>query len=93
MIAMGMEGIRNKIEGEEHSTGNISSKDLSTKVWDKRFLPKSMYEALAEAEGSSFLRQTLGDETYQNYMTLKIQEWEGHRTHVTHRELSMYLDR
>ena len=93
LIAMGMEGIRNKIDCGKHSTGNISSKDLSTKVWDKRFLPKSMYEALVEAEGSSFLKQALGDETYQNFMALKTQEWEGHRTHVTHRELSMYLDR
>ncbi len=90
---MGMEGIKNKIDCGEHSIGTICSKDLSTKVWDKRFLPKSMFEALAEAEGSSFLKQTLGDETYQNFMALKTQEWEGHRTHVTHRELSMYLDR
>jgi glutamine synthetase len=93
LIAMGMEGIRNKIDCGEHATGNISSKDLSTKVWDKRFLPKSMYEALVEAEGSSFLKQVLGDETYQNFMTLKIREWEEHRTHVTQREISMYLDR
>ena len=90
---MGMEGIRKNITCGEQSTSNISSKDLSTKIWDKRFLPKSMFEALAEAEGSSFLKQTLGDETYQNFMALKTQEWEGHRTHVTHRELSMYLDR
>ena len=93
LIAMGMEGIRNKIDCGKHSTGNISSKDLSTKVWDKRFLPKSMYEALVEAEGSSFLKQALGDETYQNFMALKTQEWEEHRTHVTNREIAMYLDR
>jgi len=93
LIAMGMEGIRNKIDCGEHATGNINSNDLSTKVWDKRFLPKSMYEALVEAEGSSFLKQVLGDETYQNFMTLKTKEWEEHRIHVTQREISMYLDR
>ena len=93
LIAMGLEGIRKKSTCGEQSTGNISSKDLSTKIWDKRFLPKSMFEALVEAEGSSFLKRTLGDETYQNFMALKTKEWEGHRTHVTHRELSMYLDR
>ena len=93
LIAMGMEGIRNKIDCGEHSIGSISSKNVSIKIWDKRFLPRSMFEALAEAEGSSFLKQTLGDETYQNFMALKTQEWEEHRTHVTHRELSMYLDR
>ncbi len=93
LIAMGLEGIRKKIICGEQSTSDISNKDLSTKIWDKRFLPRSMFEALAEAEKSSFLKQTLGDETYRNFMKLKTQEWEGHRTHVTHRELSMYLDR
>lgn len=93
LIAMGLEGIRRNIVCGEEATGDISSKDLSTKIWDNRFLPKSMFEALAEAEHSSFLQQTLGEETYQNYMTLKTQEWEEHRTHVSERELSMYLDR
>jgi glutamine synthetase len=93
LIAMGMEGIRNGIDCGEHALGNVNGKDLATKVWDKRFLPKSMYEALVEAEGSSFLQQALGDETYQNFMALKTREWEEHRTHVTSREISMYLDR
>ncbi len=93
LIAMGLEGIRKNIACGEQSTSDISSKNLSTKIWDKHFLPKSMFEALAEADGSSFLKQTLGDETYQNFMALKTQEWEEHRTHVTLRELSMYLDR
>ncbi|MBT8333975.1 MAG: glutamine synthetase family protein [Deltaproteobacteria bacterium] len=93
LIAMGMEGIRNKIDCGEHATGTISCKDFTPQVWDTRFLPKCMYEALVEAEGSSFLKQILGEETYQNFMTLKTREWEEHRTHVTHREISMYLDR
>ena len=93
LIAMGLDGIRNNIVCGEQSTSDITSKDLSTRILDKRFLPKSMFEALAEAEGSSFLKQTLGNETYQNFMALKTQEWEGHRTNVTQRELSMYLDR
>lgn len=93
LIAMGMEGIRKNITCGEQSTTSISTKDLSTKILDKRFLPKSMFEALAEAEGSSFLKRTFGDEIYQNFMALKTKEWEGHRTHVTGRELSMYLDR
>jgi len=93
LISMGLEGIRNKIDCGEHALGHINSNDYSPKIWDKRFLPKSMYEALVEAEGSSFLQQALGDETYKNFMSLKTREWEEHRTHVTHREISMYLDR
>ena len=93
LIAMGMEGIRNKIDCGEHATDSIGSKHLSTKVWDNRFLPKSMFEALVEAEGSQFLQHALGNETYRNFMTLKTREWEVHRTHVTQREIAMYLDR
>jgi glutamine synthetase len=93
LIAMGLEGIRKNIACGDQSTSDITSKDLSTKIWDKRYLPKSMFEALAEAEGSTFLKQTLGDETYNNFLALKTREWEEHRTHITPRELSMYLDR
>ena len=93
LISMGMEGIKKKIDCGEHALGSINSKDFSPKVWDKRFLPKSMFEALVEAEGSSFLQQALGEETYENFMTLKTREWEEHRIHVTQREISMYLDR
>lgn len=93
LIAMGIEGIRNKIDCGEHAIGNICGDGLSAKIWDKRFLPKSMFEALVEAERSSFLQQALGDETYHNFMSLKTREWEEHRTHVTNREISMYLDR
>ena len=93
LIAMGLEGIRQNLVCGEQSTSDVTSKDLSSKICDRRFLPKCMYEALAEAEGSSFLKRTLGDETYQNFMALKTQEWEKHRTSITPRELSMYLDR
>ncbi len=93
LIAMGLEGIRKNISCGEQSIGGVSSKDLSSQIWDERFLPKSMFEALAEAEKSTFLKQTIGNEAYGNYMRLKTREWEEHRTQVTPRELSMYLDR
>ena len=63
------------------------------KVWDRRFLPKCMYEALVEAERSKFLKETLGQRIYENYMAVKVSDWEEHRTHVTPREYSKYLSR
>ncbi len=93
LIAMGLAGVRNRIDCGEQSTIGISSNNVSTKIWDERFLPKSMFEALAEAERGSFLQETLGEEAYGNLMALKTEEWEEHRTHITARELSMYLDR
>ena len=93
LIAMGLEGIRHKIDCGKPASGSIYTKNYSMKMWDKRFLPKSMFEALVEAERSKLLRRTLGDEIYHNYMALKIKEWEEHRTHVTPREHNQYLSR
>lgn len=55
LIAMGQEGIRQNMACGEKFTNNVTGKNLNTKICDERFLPKSMFEALAEAEGSVFL--------------------------------------
>jgi len=88
---MGLEGLRNKLECAKPIVGSTYEKQYRIKVWDKRFLPKSMYEALVEAERSSFLKETLGEKLYDEYMNLKIQDWEEHRANITHREYAKYL--
>jgi glutamine synthetase len=93
LIAMGLEGIRQKLDCGAPSEGSTYNKNFGMRIWDKRFLPKSMYEALVEAERSKFLKQTLGDRIYGNYMALKVRDWEEHRTHVTPREHQKYLTR
>jgi len=91
LIAMGMEGIKNKIDCGRPDVGSTYKKKYNIRVWDKRFLPKSMYEALVEAEKSTFLKQILGERIYNNYMTLKTKDWEEHRVHVTPKEHEKYL--
>jgi glutamine synthetase len=93
LIAMGLEGIKHKLECGPSASGSTYKKDYGTKMWDKRFLPKSMYEALVEAERSKFLKETLGNRLYHNYMALKIDDWEEHRTTITPMEHSKYLTR
>ena len=93
LIAMGLEGIRRKMECVRSVPGSTYKKDYGMRVWDKRFLPKSMYEALVEAERSKFLQRTLGERIYTNYMALKVSDWEEHRTHITPREHSKYINR
>ena len=56
---------------------------------DTNFLPRNMFEALVEAENSSFLKDFLGDPLYCQYMSLKTHEWETYRTFVTPREHKM----
>lgn len=73
--------------------GNAYEKRIeSPLLWDERFLPKSLYEALVEAERSDFLREVLGDTACDNYIRLKTDEWEEHRTHITPREHQKYLN-
>jgi len=93
LIAMGLEGIRQQLDCGPSVAGSTYKKNYGMKVWDKRFLPKSMYEALVEAERSKFLKQALGDRIYGNYMAMKVKDWEEHRTHVTPREHRKYLSR
>ncbi|OQY04114.1 MAG: glutamine synthetase [Desulfobacteraceae bacterium 4572_123] len=92
LIAMGLQGIKEELDCGRPDVGSTYNKNFKTRVFDKRFLPRSLYEALVEAEKGQFLKQILGESLYTNYMKLKIDDWEGHRTHVTPRELNNYLD-
>lgn len=85
-IGMGLQGIRDKVDCGEADVGNNYDGAKSGKLWDETFLPRSMFEALVEAERSEFLQQLLGENMYTQYLALKSDEWEGYRTHVTSRE-------
>ncbi len=91
LIAMGLQGIRESLPPAPQDTGNTYKRDYKMKVWDDRFLPRTLYEALVEAEKSSFLKEVLGEKLYDNFMALKIQEWEDDRVHISAREQRQYL--
>jgi glutamine synthetase len=91
LIAMGLQGIKENLDCSPPDVGSTYKKKYKYRLWDKRFLPKSMFEALVEAERSKFLKDFLGDRIYNAYMSLKINDWEDHRVHVTPRELNKYL--
>lgn len=93
LIAMGMKGIEDKVDCGVHDNSSAYNKRIeSPRLWDERFLPKSLYEALVEAERSEFLKEILGETTCNNYIRLKADEWEEHRTHITPREHRKYLN-
>lgn len=85
-IGMGLQGIREQADCGDPDVGSNYDAGDSGKLWNESFLPRSMFEALVEAERSSFLRELLGDVMYSQYLALKTSEWEGYRTHVTPRE-------
>jgi len=91
LIAMGLKGIKDGLDCGKPDIGSTYQRKYTYRIWDRRFLPKSMYEALVEAERSHFLKAVLGKRIYDAYMTLKINDWEDHRIHITPRELNKYL--
>ncbi|HKJ29241.1 MAG: glutamine synthetase [Desulfuromonadales bacterium] len=44
-----------------------------------------------EREPSDFLKELLGPSIFNNYLSLKMADWEEHRTHVTPLEHRKYL--
>ena len=90
-IAMGLKGIQEKLDCGEPDAGNTYETKYDANLWDDRFLPRSMYEALVEAERSRFLREVLGDLLYEDFMALKVSEWEEHRIYISAKEHKDYL--
>jgi glutamine synthetase len=91
LIGMGLQGMKEGLDCGRPDIGSTYKIRRKYRVWDTRYLPKSMFEALVEAERSKFLKDLLGERIYNNYMGLKIADWEEHRTHVTPREHQKYL--
>ena len=91
LIGMGLQGIRDDEDCGTPDLGSTYARRYKPRMWDKRFLPKSLFEALVEAERSRFLKDFLGERIYDSYMQLKRAEWEAYRTHVTQWDLDKYL--
>lgn len=66
-IAMGLRGIEERIDPGDPDSGSVYLRQAPVQVFDRTLLPRSMYEALVEAERSAFLRETLGDRLFESY--------------------------
>ncbi len=91
LIAMGLKGLEEKLDCGTPDSGSTYKNTSRKKMHDKRFIPRDIFEALMEAEKSSFLRGLLGAELFDNYIDLKMTDWDEHRTHVTALEHRKYL--
>ena len=92
MLAAGLDGIEQEmtlpapVEENvfEMSAGERVARGIGT-------LPGSLIEAIEAAEQSPFLRQALGDHTFESLVANKRIEWERYRRHVSDFELTEYL--
>ncbi|MCE5200451.1 MAG: glutamine synthetase family protein [Armatimonadota bacterium] len=92
MLAAGLKGIEGKYELPDEMTENLY--ELTAEERKERgieSLPGDLGEAIAEAEHSELVRETLGDHAFERLIWNKKQEWDEFRVQVTPWELTKYL--
>ena len=92
MLAAGLKGIELAYPIPTPVEGNVFAMTAEERAArDIRTLPGSLGEALAIAEDSSLLRETLGDQTFSSFIKNKKIEWDQYRSTVTDYEITRYL--
>ena len=92
MLAAGLQGIELEYPIPTPVEGNVFAMTAEERAArDIRTLPGSLGEALAIAEDSSLLRETLGDQTFSSFIKNKKIEWDQYRSTVTDYEITRYL--
>ncbi len=92
MLAAGLKGIEEEYPVPPPVEGNVfDMSDEERQARGIRTLPGSLGEAIALAEGSELLRETLGEHIFDSFIRNKKMEWDDYRATVTDYEISRYL--
>ena len=91
-LAAGLDGIRNKIDpGEPLTFDPAKLSDTQLREKGIEYLPRTLGEAIAEARKDSFVRDTLGEPLFEEYLKVRESEWVAYREQVTEWEVENYL--
>lgn len=91
MLAAGLKGIEEEYKLAEPMELNLYHlNDEERAERGIKSLPASLGEAIAKTAKSELVRETLGDHTFERFLTLKKQEWDDFRIQVTEYELKKY---
>jgi glutamine synthetase len=91
-LAAGLDGIRNEIDAGPPMDVNVWELDDAERVKHKlESLPANLGEAIDELEKSAFMRETLGDHVFNNFVSAKKREWSDYISQVTSWEVERYL--
>ncbi len=85
-LAAGLDGIRRKLD-----PGPLAGS--SSFEGEKRHMPENLKEAIALFEESQWIREVLGKEFCDKYVSVKRREWEAYTRQVTRWEIQEYLYR
>jgi glutamine synthetase len=92
MLAAGLAGIENEYELPPEASNNIyEMSEDERRAAGIESLPEDLFEAIAVAERSELVRETLGDHVFEYLIRNKREEWDGYKAYVTPYELERYL--
>ncbi len=92
MLAAGLDGIKRNLTPPPAVNKNIfamTAKQMAD--LGVTSLPGNLFDALAEFQSSSLVRETLGDHIFKVYHEFKMKEWDSYRTSVHPWEIDQYL--
>jgi glutamine synthetase len=91
-LAAGLDGIKKNLQPAPAFDSNVfalSDEELAQAGID--CLPGSLEEAIKAAEADPFVKETLGDHVYNNYIAGKKAEWDSYKMAVSQWELDHYM--
>ncbi len=92
MLASGLDGIAKEIDPGPPVNKNIYTMSSRERGRLKiKSLPGNLEEAIRAMERDSFIRETLGDHVFQNYVRARQAEWDEYIAQVHPWELDRYL--
>jgi glutamine synthetase len=91
-LATGLDGLEKRIDpGPPVDTNVWELSEEERSKYQMESLPANLGEAIVELESDEFMRETLGDHLFNNYVAAKKQEWGEYIAQVTRWELDRYL--
>ena len=91
-LAAGLDGIEKGMTPPPSVDRNIYAMTREEKAQAGiEALPETLKEAMISFENSSFMREVLGEHSFNKYLEAKDREWKAFRAHVTDWEVNEYL--
>jgi glutamine synthetase len=93
VLAAGIDGIKRKIEPGDPVTENVSKLSASErKKMGIKPIPKSLFEAVEEFSRDEVFREALGKAFFDEYVNIKLAEWDEYSSLVTPWETERMID-
>lgn len=92
-LRAGLDGIANQIMPPPSVNCNIFEMgDEQRKEYGIEEIPGTLIEAVYDMEKDGFVKEVLGEHTYNKYISAKKEEWHRYRSQVTEWEIKEYLN-